>query len=748
MDLDYMEEKLKEFLDGDNEITIDENDVDSEYKNLSSLINKLITKHKSTEMKFDYYFNSILRIPTPVFIMNGNLELTDVNNDFLELTGYKREQLLSLNLNDFYKEFSLEKISGEGSRDALANKRRTAGIFYMTFKNVKKIINIEINPDFDSSGKPVNVIISLNDITDIEDQRAWYKSILDAIPYPVHVTDNDMKWTFMNKAFESLLIENNEIKERESAYGMPCSTANANICKTENCGIYQLRTSGKNETYFDWHGAECKQTTAAVLNAIGETIGYVETVQDLSEIVKPQKYLEQELAKVAADLEYIASGRPEELKLKVGEADETIQHIREKFLEVTGSVSSVNNTIKKLTDDIMLLVNAGKEGRLEFRADPSNYEGAYIEIVKNMNNLLEAVATPLKEGMVVCDSYSNADFTRRFSDSIPVEGDFLDFKTSIDNIGVSVSELLSASVNVTNMIVSNSNEVSKGTDEVAKAAEGVANTSQTTADLTRSLLQNIENVNRQIADLSASNEEIASTSQEVFNAANHVVEIGKEANVLGNDANSKMNNVKTIAETSVIEIKDLTERVKEVGKVVKLINDIASQINLLALNAAIEAARAGEHGRGFAVVAGEVKNLAGEARAATESIDNVVSLVQSSSEKTAKAITAANDEIVEGVESVTKTIESLNTIIKNAGQVSNDIGEITKAIEDQANISNNVVTAMDSSTTQTKQAQKQAEELAALAEEASASIEEIGSAMHEVNTYVEKLKDANSKFKY
>ncbi|WP_421909075.1 methyl-accepting chemotaxis protein [Methanolacinia petrolearia] len=477
-------------------------------------------------------------------------------------------------------------------------------------------------------------------------------------------------------------------------------------------------------------------------------MGYVETVQDLTDIIRPQRYLEQELANVAADLECIASGRPEDLKLKVGEADKKTMEIREKFLEVTASVSSVNDTVRRLTDDIMNLVGAGEEGKLEFRADVSKYEGAYREIVENMNNLLEAVALPLKEGMRVCSLYSNADFTARFSDNVYVSGDFLEFRTAGDNIGVSVSELVSASVEVTKMIVSNSNEVSKGADEVAKAAEGVAGTSQKTAEQTKELLRNIENVNRQIADLSASNEEIASTSQEVFNATNDVVVIGKEANSLGIDANNKMNNVKAIAEASVGEIQDLTEKVKEVSKVVKLINDIAGQINLLALNAAIEAARAGEHGRGFAVVVGEVKNLAGEARAATDSIEIVVSMVQSSSEKTANAITAANDEIVEGVESVNKAIEALNTIIKNAEQVSNDIGEITKAIEDQANISNNIVREMDSGTEQTKDVQRDAEELAALAEEASASIEEIGSAMHEVNSYVQKLESANSRFKY
>jgi methyl-accepting chemotaxis protein len=54
------------------------------------------------------------------------------------------------------------------------------------------------------------------------------------------------------------------------------------------------------------------------------------------------------------------------------------------------------------------------------------------------------------------------------------------------------------------------------------------------------------------------------------------------------------------------------------GGIVELIGNITGQTNLLALNATIESARAGEAGRGFAVVASEVKNLANQAKQATD----------------------------------------------------------------------------------------------------------------------------------
>ena len=113
------------------------------------------------------------------------------------------------------------------------------------------------------------------------------------------------------------------------------------------------------------------------------------------------------------------------------------------------------------------------------------------------------------------------------------------------------------------------------------------------------------------------------------------------------------------------QAKRLSEAAESMSSIVQLIGAITGQINLLALNATIESARAGEAGRGFAVVASEVKNLANQAKQATDKIEQEIGNLNGISGDVVGALGSIKKAIQEVAEYVTSTaaaVEEQSTV--------------------------------------------------------------------------------------
>ena len=319
------------------------------------------------------------------------------------------------------------------------------------------------------------------------------------------------------------------------------------------------------------------------------------------------------------------------------------------------------------------------------------YQDEIGRLIKSFGHIIERLTYVVSDLQGKLGAFSLGDFSVEINEDENYKGDFHPILLSLQ-------------------------EISRGLNSALKDVQGSSAEVSNSAGQVSSMAQRISaGTSKQASSIS----ELSETMQGISEQIHHTTKQAEKAQELGGLSGNHVetSNQKMLDMQGAMQ--DITEKSKEIGKIIKTIDDIAFQTNILSLNAAIEAARAGEAGKGFAVVADEVGNLAKKSQEAAQNTSILI-------EETIEAVQ-------KGAKFTEETATALNSVSQSTEQVNNLILEISRASEEESEGINKI--------------SKVVEEISAVVQENSATAEESAATSQELSAQANMMNDLVDSFK-
>ncbi|MDF3064721.1 MAG: methyl-accepting chemotaxis protein [Polyangiaceae bacterium] len=352
-----------------------------------------------------------------------------------------------------------------------------------------------------------------------------------------------------------------------------------------------------------------------------------------------------EMAKAEADLARAAQ------KLSTGDTSGEVRVRGHKDL-LGRSMLGLKQTVTALGDTLGKLTCAAREGRLAERAPAERFQGGFRELVRGLNDMLDAILEPIGEARRALEAIAARDLSARMSEEFA--GDHRRLAVTFNAATEALDQTLL--------------EVQGSAGQVQSASQQIAQGAQTLAHGATEQAASLDRVN-------ASLEQLSNATRENAGRADSALALSAEA--LASTERST---------TAMTQMSEAMVRIREssadTARILRTIDEIAFQTNILALNAAIEAAHAGEAGRGFAVVAEEVRMLARRSAEAAKQTSGLIEEAVKAAQRGVELEQTVAGELLGVSETVRSVGQVLRQVAVSCGRQRDDLTHISSAVGD------------------------------------------------------------------
>jgi methyl-accepting chemotaxis protein len=353
---------------------------------------------------------------------------------------------------------------------------------------------------------------------------------------------------------------------------------------------------------------------------------------------------------------------------------------------------------------------------------------------------------PLRDLTLYTQQISNGDLSVKPKE-LKASGEILLLNENFNQMVENLKEALLQTSYTSKELAASTEELSVSTIEVTKMVENVSNTYRGVADYSHNQTIESEKIVEVFQQIKSQTDNITTKIQAASNDSFEVSAKAIQGNEMIMNSMQEMKNIQSSTNNIFHTMNELKDSANKVNEILTIIKSISSETNLLALNASIESARAGEHGRGFAVVANEIRKLA---EATTKSIESINQIVSEMESKTSEAVVLTNigkNTVDLGIEKVKLAGIAFNEIKESTQKVSEEVSEIHLTV---TNIQEEIEKAdyqLEYITSLSREISLQMQQVATTSKHQTISMEEISTAIQMMVHLAYEMERKSNQFK-